>query len=186
MTVRQAGQMPSPVVLKVQFAAPGNRSRSKTRADGRTRRSDRRRLTAILTWPVDVWFNGNRTFEATLDFGGRADQHDHARPELPLPGSDTGGQRVAEAGGGKRAETLRVDQELQGGGGRGKEYRSTIRGHRSHGEPRGKWHACEHWQSRIESHFHVKIFRQEVFIRLPRTSVCSVPLRGPRVRGLRS
>ena len=28
--------------------------------------------TAILTWPVEVWFNGSRTFEATLDVGGRA------------------------------------------------------------------------------------------------------------------
>jgi hypothetical protein len=28
--------------------------------------------TAIVTWPVDVWFNGSRTYEAVLDFGGRA------------------------------------------------------------------------------------------------------------------
>jgi hypothetical protein len=28
--------------------------------------------TAIVTWPVDVWFSGSRTFDATLDFGGRA------------------------------------------------------------------------------------------------------------------
>jgi hypothetical protein len=27
--------------------------------------------TALVTWPVDVWFNGSRTFQATLDFGGR-------------------------------------------------------------------------------------------------------------------
>ena len=27
--------------------------------------------TAIVTWPVDVWFDGGRTFEANLDFGGR-------------------------------------------------------------------------------------------------------------------
>ena len=26
---------------------------------------------AIVTWPVDVWFDGQRTFEAELDFGGR-------------------------------------------------------------------------------------------------------------------
>ena len=24
-----------------------------------------------MTWPVDVWFNGSRTFQAALDFGGR-------------------------------------------------------------------------------------------------------------------
>jgi hypothetical protein len=27
--------------------------------------------TAIVTYPVDVWFNGSRTFVANLDFGGR-------------------------------------------------------------------------------------------------------------------
>ena len=26
---------------------------------------------AIVTWPVNVWFNGSKTFLATLDFGGR-------------------------------------------------------------------------------------------------------------------
>ena len=25
--------------------------------------------TAIVTWPVDVWLNGSRTFQAVLDFG---------------------------------------------------------------------------------------------------------------------
>ena len=28
--------------------------------------------TAIVTYPVDVWFAGSRTFNAFLDFGGRA------------------------------------------------------------------------------------------------------------------
>jgi len=27
--------------------------------------------TALVTWPVDVWFNGSRTFQAVLDFGAR-------------------------------------------------------------------------------------------------------------------
>jgi hypothetical protein len=27
--------------------------------------------TAIVTWPVDVWFDGARTRVVTLDFGGR-------------------------------------------------------------------------------------------------------------------
>jgi hypothetical protein len=27
--------------------------------------------TAVVTWPVDVWFNGSRTYDAVLDFGGR-------------------------------------------------------------------------------------------------------------------
>jgi hypothetical protein len=29
-------------------------------------------VTAVVTYPVDVWFGGSRTFEAELDFGGRA------------------------------------------------------------------------------------------------------------------
>ena len=76
VTVRQAGQMPSPVVLKVQLAAGGTPATGlKTRAPlvqpgGTVQIVDD--STAILTWPVEVWFNGSRTFEATLDLGGRA------------------------------------------------------------------------------------------------------------------
>ena len=66
VTVRQAGQMPSPVVLKVQFAATG--PAVKPMANAKMVND----TTAIVTWPVDVWFNGSRTFEAALDFGGRA------------------------------------------------------------------------------------------------------------------
>jgi hypothetical protein len=28
-------------------------------------------VTALVTYPVDVWFSGQRTFVAALDFGGR-------------------------------------------------------------------------------------------------------------------
>ena len=65
VTIRQDGQMPSPVVLKVLFADSGPPLKPMANAkivDDKT---------AILTWPVDVWFIGNRTFQATLDFGGR-------------------------------------------------------------------------------------------------------------------
>jgi hypothetical protein len=65
VTVRQDGQMPSPVVLKVQFTPTGKAIRPM--ANGRMSDS----VTAIVTWPVDVWFSGSRTFTATLDFGGR-------------------------------------------------------------------------------------------------------------------
>jgi hypothetical protein len=65
VTVRQNGQMPAPVILKVEFAptgpAIGTMSNSKM-TDANT---------AIVTWPVDVWFPGSRTFAAVLDFGGR-------------------------------------------------------------------------------------------------------------------
>jgi len=66
VTVRQAGQMPSPVVLKVEFAADGPAIKPMANA----RMLDAR--TAVVTWPVDVWFTGSRTFDAVLDFGARA------------------------------------------------------------------------------------------------------------------
>ncbi|MCA8973553.1 MAG: M1 family metallopeptidase [Planctomycetes bacterium] len=66
VTVRQAGQMPSPVVLRVEFAAAGPAPEPMANAvmqpDG----------AAIVTWPVDVWFDGGRTFAARLRFGERA------------------------------------------------------------------------------------------------------------------
>jgi len=63
VTVRQWGEMPSPVVLRVDFAASGPAPSKMKNAviDGRS---------ATVTWPVDVWFSGNRTFVANLDFGG--------------------------------------------------------------------------------------------------------------------
>ena len=66
VTVRQNGEMPSPVVLKVEFAPTGPpiRAMSNSRMTGAT--------TAVVTYPVDVWFAGARTFNAVLDFGGRA------------------------------------------------------------------------------------------------------------------
>ena len=63
VTVRQDGEMPSPIVLKVQLAPGSKGNKSETNAkmlDDNT---------AMVTWPVDVWFNGNRTFQAVLDFG---------------------------------------------------------------------------------------------------------------------
>jgi len=65
VTVRQDGEMPSPVVLKVQFAPTGPPIRPMSNA----RMPDS--TTAIVTFPVDVWFMGSRTFDAVLDFGPR-------------------------------------------------------------------------------------------------------------------
>jgi hypothetical protein len=65
VVVRQDGAMPSPVVLQVKFAATGPAIRAMKNA----RMTDAN--TAIVTWPVDVWFNGSRTYNAVLDFGGR-------------------------------------------------------------------------------------------------------------------
>jgi hypothetical protein len=65
VTVRQDGQMPSPVVLKVQFAADGPAIAPMANA----KMVDA--TTAIATWPVDVWFDGRRSFDAVLEFGPR-------------------------------------------------------------------------------------------------------------------
>lgn len=65
VTVHQAGQMPSPVVLKVDFEE--GESPIKTMSNAKIVDKN----TAIVTWPVDVWFNGSRTFKAQLDFGDR-------------------------------------------------------------------------------------------------------------------
>jgi hypothetical protein len=66
VVVKQAGQMPSPVVLRVEFEPGGAPLRMMPNA--KSAGSD----AAIVTWPVNVWFTGSRTFNATLDFGGRA------------------------------------------------------------------------------------------------------------------
>jgi hypothetical protein len=82
VTVRQDGQMPSPVVLKVQLAGSGPAVKPMTNA----RMLDDR--TAIVTYPVDVWFIGNRTFQATLDFGGRAVESITLDPDGRFPDKD--------------------------------------------------------------------------------------------------
>ena len=64
VTVHQAGQMPAPVVLKVEFAKSG----AKTSMTNVKMLDDK---TALVTYPVDVWFDGNKTFNVELDFGGK-------------------------------------------------------------------------------------------------------------------
>ena len=65
VTVQQAGQMPSPVVLKVEFEAEG--PPIKTWANAKMIDA----TTAEVTWPVSVWFSGNRSFNAVMNFGKR-------------------------------------------------------------------------------------------------------------------
>ena len=66
VTVRQDGGMPSPVVLKVEFAPTG---RAIVPMKG-SRMVDS--VTAIVTVPTNVWFDGRRSHKVALDFGGRA------------------------------------------------------------------------------------------------------------------
>ena len=65
VVVKQAGQMPSPVVLEVKFAAKGAPIKPMKNAVMKDS------VTAIVTYPVDVWFSGSRTFNADLTFGVR-------------------------------------------------------------------------------------------------------------------
>ena len=62
VVVRQDGQMPSPVVLRITLADQGGPIRpvANAKIEGNS---------VLVTFPVDVWFNGSRTYRAVLDFG---------------------------------------------------------------------------------------------------------------------
>jgi hypothetical protein len=64
VTVRQDGEMPSPIVLRVDFDSSGPAIRAMANAvvEGHA---------ATVTYPVDVWFSGSRTYAANLNFGTR-------------------------------------------------------------------------------------------------------------------
>lgn len=83
VTIHQAGQMPSPVVLKVEFAKSGAAIKvmpNSTKLDDNT---------AIVKWPEDVWFNGDRDFRAVLDFGDRRITKITFDPNGRFPDSDS-------------------------------------------------------------------------------------------------
>ena len=82
VTVRQDGQMPSPVVLRVTFAPTGPAIKPMPNA----RMVDS--VTAVVSWPVEVWFNGSRTFNADLSFGGRAIEQIVLDPQCRFPDRD--------------------------------------------------------------------------------------------------
>jgi hypothetical protein len=67
VTVRQDGEMPAPVVLKVDFT--DNTSQ-------------------VYTFPVDVWFPGNRTYQAVLDIGSRTPAKITYDPNARFPDRD--------------------------------------------------------------------------------------------------
>jgi hypothetical protein len=82
VTVAQDGQMPSPVVLEVKFAPKGPAIRTMKNAV----MTDS--VTAVLTWPVDVWMSGKRTFTTDLVFGGRAIEKITLDPQGRFPDRD--------------------------------------------------------------------------------------------------
>jgi hypothetical protein len=82
VTVRQDGQMPSPVVLEVEFAVDGPAIRAMPNSQVVNE------TTVRISWPVDVWFSGSRTFDAVLDFGGRRIEKITFDPEARFPDRD--------------------------------------------------------------------------------------------------
>lgn len=81
VTVREAGEMPSPIVLRVEFApgrAPIRRMRNSVIAGD----------AATVTWPVEAWFDGARSRTVTLDFGGRAIARITLDPAVRFPDGD--------------------------------------------------------------------------------------------------
>ena len=83
VTVKQAGQMPSPIVLRVEFAKGGPAIRPMRNAvvNGDT---------ATVTWPVDVWLSGATSYAATLDFGPRRIEKITLDPHGRFPDRDPG------------------------------------------------------------------------------------------------
>ena len=69
VTVKQDGQMPSPVILEFKLAKGG--ATLKPVVDTSPELEMKDVDTLVATWPVDVWFNGARSFKATVDTGGR-------------------------------------------------------------------------------------------------------------------
>ncbi len=82
VTVHQAGEMPSPVVLKVEFADGSE----KIKAMPNAKMVDDK--TAIVRWNEDVWFNGDRDFQAVLDLGKRKISKITLDPYGRFPDSD--------------------------------------------------------------------------------------------------
>jgi hypothetical protein len=82
VSVYQAGEMPSPVVLKVEFEEAGPAIGSMPNA----KMLDKN--TALVTWPADVWFTGSRTFQAELNFGARKIKKITLDPFGRFPDSD--------------------------------------------------------------------------------------------------
>lgn len=78
VVVRQAGEMPAPIVLKVEFAAGSSRIKP-------MRGAVIKGNVATVTWPVDVWAGGNRTYNAVLDFGARTIDKITLDPDARFP-----------------------------------------------------------------------------------------------------
>ncbi|HEV8122675.1 MAG TPA: M1 family metallopeptidase [Gemmatimonadales bacterium] len=81
ISVRQGGEMPAPIVLKLDFDSTGPAIRPAPNAviNGNS---------AVITYPVDVWFGGRRTYVAELNFGSRRILRITLDPQSRFPDRD--------------------------------------------------------------------------------------------------
>ena len=79
VSIKQAGQMPAPVVLKIEFVPDGPAPKKLTNAEFLDDGS------ALIKWPVDAWFGGHRTLEARFDFGERKVSRITLDPDARFP-----------------------------------------------------------------------------------------------------
>ena len=86
VTVKQDGQMPSPVILEFKLAKGGAALKPGTGTSPKIEMKDADTL--VATWPVDVWFSGARTFKATVDTGGRKVESVMFDPACRFPDHD--------------------------------------------------------------------------------------------------
>ncbi len=82
VSIQQAGEMPSPIVLKVEFERSGSDTGSMENAE---MLDDQ---TALVRWPASVWFDGSRTYEAVLNFGTRKIKKITLDPNQRFPDRD--------------------------------------------------------------------------------------------------
>lgn len=85
VTVKQDGQMPSPVILEFKLAK-GAALKPVAGTSPKIEMKDAD--TMVATWPVDVWFSGARTFKATVDTGGRKVESVMFDPNCRFPDHD--------------------------------------------------------------------------------------------------
>jgi len=81
--VRQDGQMPSPIVLELHLTEAGPLVPS---VPGATMIDEQ---TVVIRWPVDVWFDGSRTFDAHVTLGDRVIDKITLDPDGRFPDSNT-------------------------------------------------------------------------------------------------
>ena len=82
VVVQQNGQMPAPIILRLKFASTGPPIRAMSNSVSVDE------TTVDVTYPVDVWFGGNRSYTANLVLGGRKIESVTLDPDRRFPDRD--------------------------------------------------------------------------------------------------